>query len=76
MTVVDREDLILETGDSGSVWYEVISILPAESEIPCDFCNHPINVAERESISADYVLKVGHSGAAYICDYCIDPSNH
>lgn len=76
MTTIDRDDLHLEVGDTGSVWHEVIAILPKDSEIPCDFCNHPGSTAERGTVTADYVYKIGHSGAAYCCNLCVDPAQY
>jgi len=74
MTETDKEELKLEVGDRGKAWAEVVGILKEHDDIPCDFCNHENNTAERGTINADYVLKIGHSGCVYICDYCIDAS--
>lgn len=73
MTDTPAEDLTLDVGDTGETWAEVVAILDEHDDIPCDFCNHEMSTAERGTINADYVLKIGHSGSAYICDYCIDP---
>ena len=74
MTGINKEELKLEIGDTGEVWSEVVGVLEKHDNIPCDFCNHENNTAERGTINADYILKIGHSGCAYVCDYCINPS--
>lgn len=73
MTNTSDGGLQLEVSDTGEVWAEIVATLDEHAAIPCDFCNHEISTAERGTINADYVVKVGHSGAVYICDYCIDP---
>ena len=73
MTNIDRDDLQLDIGDTGAVWREVITRLPKNCGIPCDFCNDPTHTLERGTVEADYVFKIGHAGVCYCCDLCVDP---
>lgn len=74
MTDTPRDELLLSVGDTGAVWREVVAILPRDTDILCDFCNHPGSVAERGTVAADYIFKVGHGGVCYCCDWCVDPA--